>query len=181
MSTIFSFIADCFAASNTGGMLVLALALCGLSVVGYLCFLAGSALWAFVEDKKWEEVVCSVEKKPDYLKSYTKSRLYSTDIADDWLEHTCVRGRYFYSKVDIVWQKTLTPLHIKKLAIYTGVAAISLTAIGLMLDIFSFAPVLTSIVLSGVGLLFLARGVRRLQKKLNLHLNDKEAHKSQEE
>lgn len=180
METIFNWIAEGFAHSNTVGMLTTCVALCLASLIGYVSYLIGGSLWAFIEDLSLKEALCKEEKKVDYYKSYTQSMLHSCDDKELWEKHTTPHGTHYYRKSRIKYVTYYVSKYKGPLLVGNLMAIAALVGLGIVLDVFLWAPVVTSVVGGSVGLMFLARGVRRLQKKLNAHLADKDAHKEKE-
>lgn len=158
MEILFNWIASAFSHSYFYGLFSVGVSLSLATTAFFIVYHIGLCLWCFVEDKKVGETGW-----------FNKTTEIEHEI-NEW-EYA---GRFYKetrheSFAGVVWLGAVSVFLLGGILLGATIQAIA------------WQPIFFSVLFSGVGLLFLARGVRRLQKKLNKHILDKEAHKEQEE
>ena len=185
MENIFNTFALAFADSNLYGMLTVSIALFVLGLGLCLLFHIGVKWWCIIDDSKTVDILSEMFKgnwARDIDFNNTNTSTFKSDyftskivtVAD--LEQGCLEAIAYYNPDDVV----LKPVSISSLYLAAIISLIilgvGLTLTGITIDLLTFAPVVTSIVLT-LGLsTFIARSVRRLIKKVDAHTADTNAH-----
>ena len=172
---ILNWLSGGFASGYITGMFYVGLLLALSVLVGYVLAWAGLLLWCFVEDFKVIDATPASMKAEQFPISGGQHRLYSSDDPEDWIQEGCSK---YYLKKDMT--ERFDCIIAGPFVICLLIAALAVI-LGIIIEACLWAPMFFSILFSGAGLVFLARGVRRLQKKLTKHINTIDAHKVQSE
>lgn len=181
METIFNWMANAFYSNYVFGFGSVGITLSCIALVCYILYWAGLSVWAFIEDEKIKSLIPQCFKVPDWEASDKRSFLRNEDIADDFIKHrSCSYSSYYYYKKDTLAYK-VDECRLVAASIFGAIGIIMVSGLlGIIVEAFIWAPVFFSVLFSSIGLVFLARGIRRLQKKLTKHINDIDAHKREE-
>jgi hypothetical protein len=130
-----------------------------------------------VEDASIAATVHKFFSLPDVEKT---PRLFRIPAGEDESLYDRLEDRwgdfYYHRKSELIYK--LNDLHVYGKPVLGALLGIIIAVcIGVGIEAILWAPVFSSILLSSVGFVLLLRGVRRLQKKLAIHVADIEAHK----
>jgi len=170
---LFNWMSSAFSVNYVYGFSSVGVTLSLIALLCYLLYWIGVGLWCFVEDKKAVDVVpecCrNVDLEQSECRCYLPERLQTSGdwVYLDWCDK--------WYKLDTVKYKLDVGIGFMLFCVPLGIVVCS-TILGIIIEALIWAPVVFSVIFSSVGLLFLARGVRRLQKKLNAHVADINAH-----
>lgn len=177
MENIFNWIAFGFQHSNAAGFFKIGLLLCVVCLCLFAVLWIGLFVWAFIEDKKVREVLPLFLYMNDAHNTYHRcpySQMYTYKSPEHPIKIRSLGNKSFYCNASYVVKCNGIPWYCLYGLIGCFFGGL---AIGLLVDIVTCAPVISSIVITIVAAVLLARGVRRLQKKLKAHMEDLEAHK----
>lgn len=177
MENIFNFIASGFASCNTVGFLKIGLVLAVVCALVFAMLQAWLCLWAFIDDKKVKDLLpfClrlyADPEDPVWSSAYEDKRWHKEG---EYILKMTGKSANFYIKPEALYYENATGFAL--LAGCLG-SIFGMAALGIIIDIVTWAPIISSVVITIIAAVLLARGVRRLQKKLKAHMEDLEAHK----
>lgn len=184
MEILLTYLADGFASGPITGMYRVSGALSGLFACLYIMYWLGLYLWAFIEDTKVKKLC------PEWFLHVETRNVGNWVYADEGTKHqkenwrlvARYNNRYnlLYEDAPIIVSEHLWGILVVTFLLVPVVLTISCLAIGVGVWLFGMFPIVITTLISGVGLVFIARAVRRLQKKVIKHINDIDAHKEGE-